>query len=160
MISSQLRLIKLFGLSVGFYQPRALALLAIGRGSGFFVAQLHTGSMRQLFYRFSKTEVVHLDDERNDIAALATTKAVPVAARGVDVEGRALLIVEGAQALQAGSPSTLESYVFAHNLIDLGTLAHQGDIFVANSTSHARDLRREPNPAGRHASIGPGYRSK
>ena len=61
-------------------------------------------------------------EEGDDVATLATAKAVEDLAVGLDVEGRSLLAVEGTQTLQVAA-GLLQLYVPANQADDAGSWA-------------------------------------
>src|SRR5690606_34901092 len=73
----ELGLVELCGDAMGIEQALALARRALRtrRGAGL-VAQLHASSRREVLDSLGKAHPVDLHDEGDDVAALATSKAV------------------------------------------------------------------------------------
>ena len=61
-------------------------------------------------------------------------------ARGVDVERRRLLVVEGAQALQGAAAGVAERDVLRDDVVDARLLAHLGDVLLADPSCHVAIL--------------------
>lgn len=99
-------------------QPLPLALLVARDVAALLVAQLDPRAPGEALHRLDEAQVLDLLHERDDVAALGATEAVEQAARGGDVEGRGLLVVEGAQALQGAAAGVAELEVLPHHVGD------------------------------------------
>src|SRR6478672_11068449 len=84
-------------------QPRALAErhTTRARPAALLVVQLDAELGGEPLDRLGEGEVLDLLHERDDVAALAAAEAVVAADGGTHGEARRLLVVEGAQPLQA-----------------------------------------------------------
>ena len=67
------------------------------------------------------------------------------------------LVVEGAQALEGAAAGRLEGDVLADDLVDAGTLAHEGDVLVADPAGHGPSLGRHCGAARARRAIGCRY---
>jgi hypothetical protein len=85
--------------------------------------------------------VVDLHHERDGVAALLAAEAVEETLAGADLEGRRLLVVEGAQALEVAAARVLELQVFRDDGIDRDRVPDCLHVFVSDPTCHARILR-------------------
>jgi hypothetical protein len=132
----QLRGVELGRDPVRVQQPPAPALFLARDVATLFVAQVDAGPPGQPFHRLDEGQAVDLLHEADDVAALAAGEAVIEAARGGDVEGGGLLVVERAQALQRVAARAAELQVFADHLVDRRTLADRRDVLVADPASH------------------------
>ena len=130
-------------------EAAAVAGLTAGSRRPLGVAQGDAVAAGELLDRLAEGEVVDLAQEADDVAALAAPEAVPGALGGADVERRAALVVEGAQALEAAAARGLERDVVADDLVDPGPLAHEDDVLVPDPASHALILRTAVQPPAR-----------
>src|SRR5262249_57761623 len=103
---------------VGLQQPAALALLLAGDVAAPLVPELEAGPGREPLDRLREREVIDLLHELDDVPAVGAGEAVPQATGGGDVEGRRLLVVERAQALERAAARVAELEVLADYLID------------------------------------------
>jgi hypothetical protein len=98
--------------------------------------------------RLDKGEVVDLAHEIDHVAALgARTEAVPVPARGCDLETGSLLIVEGAEALHRPARAA-EGDVGADYFLDPGPVSYGGDVFLVDPPCHERESMFRPGRCG------------
>ena len=91
--------------------------------------------------------MVDLAEEADDVAALAAPEAVPGTLGRAHVEGRAALVVERADPLEAATTGRLESDVVADDLVDPGLLTYEGDVLVSNAPGHALILGAQTTEA-------------
>src|SRR5205814_231170 len=76
--------------------------------------QRDSGSPRQNFQRFPKTDVFMLLNKDDDIATFATTPAAIALPPRIDIERRTMIVVEGAQSLVRGTNLTQRDVVANH----------------------------------------------
>ncbi len=84
------------------------------------VMQLVPDAGRHPLDRLGERDVVHLLQEREDVAALAAAEAVVETHLGPHVEAGAALLVEGAEALHRPDAGVLQRDVLAHDVGDVG----------------------------------------
>jgi hypothetical protein len=121
---------------------------ALRSGVTFLAAQRDPGLVGEPLDRLGEAEAVDLLQDGDDVAALRAPEAVEELALRVDVERRGLLVVEGAQALQRAAPGGPEGDVVGDDLVDADLLTHLRDVFLANTSGHARSLRRGADGSG------------
>ena len=103
---------------MGRQQPAALALLLAGDVAALLVPELDIGPGREPLDRLGEREVVDLLHELDHVPAVRAGEAVPQAAGRGDVEGRRLLVVERAQALERAAARVAKLEVLADDLVD------------------------------------------
>src|SRR5262249_59146042 len=103
------------------------ARLVAGAVAARLVPGLDAGGGREPLDRLGEREVVDLLHELDDVPAVRAGEAVPQATGGSDVEGRRLLVVEGAQALERAAAGVTELEVLADDLVDGRALADDRD---------------------------------
>src|SRR5690606_23160571 len=81
-------------------------------------------------------ELVDLHEEVDDPAALAAAEAVERADARPHVEARALLVVEGAEALHRPDPSRAERHVVADDVRDVRPRLDLVDVRATDQASH------------------------
>ncbi len=132
-------------------QARVLRVLAARA-----VVELHPGLAGEEPERLGERDAVPAHDEAEDVPSLATAEAVPRLAGGRDDEGRRLLTVERAQALEGGA-GLLQLHGLADDLDDREPVLHfSGDadgqpisrtpLAGARPTRRRRAGRRRPRP--------------
>ena len=80
--------------------------------------------------------MVDLLDESNDVTALTTAEAVPVAELGANVEGGGAFVVEGTQPLERADPGALEGDMLTDDILDPGALTHRLDVLAPDQSRH------------------------
>jgi hypothetical protein len=85
---------------MGGKQPAALAVFLAGDVAALLIGELDAGPGGEMLDRLGEGQVVNLLHEPDDVAAVRAGEAVPQAASGCDVEGRGLLVMKWAQALE------------------------------------------------------------
>ena len=93
-------------------------------------------------------------DEGDDVAPLAATEAVPAPHARTDVEGRGLLVVEGAQALVGVGPRRAQGNVLGDDVLDARSRTDLVDVLTPDETRHEDDstAAHPGGPAGRRRS--------
>src|SRR5690606_15275301 len=123
-------------------QPLAHARAAAVRAlAARLVAQRHAGAVREVLDCLGERQPVDAHHERDHIAALAASEAVPVPLPGAYVEAGGALVVERTEALQGADAGRLEGHVLADDLVDRRALAHRCDVVAIDSAGHAPSLR-------------------
>ena len=142
----QLLAVELVRGLVGGNEAAASTGLFIARSGGAtLVVDVVTNFLGYGLNGLREGNLLHLHEEAEDIPALARGEAVIIAALRAHVEGRSLLILEGAQALQRVIASGFELNVLAHDFINRRAFTDSLDIAVRNSAScHAYRLPRPP----------------
>ena len=125
------------GTAVDFQQPAAqLAFLV------FLLRQWHSHLSGQLLDRLHIAEVGDLADEIDHIPAGTTAKAIVALGFRVDVKGRCLFVVEGAQTrVEPPAPPQLD--VLAHHLGDVVAADHLLHIFMGNQRGHLLSIKSD-----------------
>ncbi len=146
---AELRLEPLLGGGVRRQQPGAVAVVA--RLAAVLVVQLVAEPGGQPLHGFGEGDVVHLLQEREDVAALVAAEAVVQPDLGPHVEGRAALLVERAEPLHRADARALERDEVAHDVGDVGAGPDFVDVASTNQTGHGSDsrFRRCPTPVSR-----------
>ncbi len=143
--------VELLGDLVGLDEPPAGGAARADRlVVAVLATQLDADLLGQALDGLGEGQPVDLHEEGDDVAALPAAEAVEELAGRVDVEGRRLLVVEGAQALQRSPAGALERDVLGHHVVDPRLLAHLGDVVVANPACHAGEstgARPPPTPS-------------
>ena len=88
--------------------------------------------------------MIHLLNEREDVAGLTTAKAVKGSQLGTNVEGRTAFVVERAQALIGTHARRFERDVGFDDLAEVDAVTHLVDVFSFNQPchdSHSKKLR-------------------
>jgi len=85
--------------------------------------------------------VVHALQEREDVAAFATSEAMIETDLGANMEARAALLVEWAEALHRASACTLQRNIVANDIGDIGARTYLVDIVSSDQASHIRNSR-------------------
>ena len=124
------------GGAVRLNQPPALGMVTSRDAPALLVPQLDPGPGREPLDGLGEAQVLDPLHELDDVAALGAGEAVPEPAGRGDVEGRRLLVVERAQALERAAAGAAELQVLPHDLLDGGALTDQRDIFVADPACH------------------------
>ncbi len=104
----------------------AIDLLLAGRAR---LRQIDATPLGQVARHLDEPLAVELAQEAEDVARFAAAEAVVKALLGVDVEGRALLLMERAQPLVVDAAPT-ELHVFADDLHDVRAVADLGDLVL------------------------------
>ena len=150
----QLSGVELLGEPVGLDQPGA------GRPAGsvlgrlavvLLAAQLHAVLVGEALDRVGEGQPVVLHHERDDVAAFLAAEAVEESTTGGHVERRGLLVVEGTQALQRAAAGVAEGDVRRHDVVDLGLLAHLGDVVLADASCHVSESTGRCGQGGRRS---------
>ena len=120
--------VELGGLGAQVIDAGALgAALAISTG----IVQLNTGTVGQVANRLGEAQVLALHDVGEDVAALATAKAVPHLRSGDNVKRRGLFAMEGAAAPKLMAAG-LELNRFLHDGNQIGRSAYLVFFLIAN----------------------------
>jgi hypothetical protein len=130
--------------------PRPQVRLALHGASvgALLVAQLHAVLVGQPLDRLGERQAVDLHQEGDHVAAFLAAETVKKSAARVDVEGRGLLVVEGAQALLGAAAGVLEGDVAGDHLFDPGSLPHECDVVVPDQSCHGRESTSGRSPVG------------
>ena len=146
----QLLGVELLGDLVRLDQPAARrSARPLGLVVAVLATQLDAVLVGEPLDRLGEGEPVDLHQEGDDVAALLAAEAVEELARGLDVEGRGLLVVEGAQALERAAAGLAERDVAGDDVVDACLLAHLGDVVVADPACHvAESTGGHPPPVG------------
>ena len=144
--------IELLGDAVGLQQPRAPAerdAVAVGTRT-VLVVELEPELGGEALDGLGEGEVLHLLDEGEDVAALATAEAVVRADRRAHREARRLLVVERAEPLERPDTGGAEGHVVAHDVLDGRALLDRRDVLGPDPTRHSpssvcRESRSSPN---------------
>ena len=123
-------------------QSRATGVL--GCGSPVFVVQSEGDPPCEPLDRLGERDVVHLRQERVDIARLATAEAVVEARLRSHVEAGTAFVMEGTQALHGTHARVLEGDPLADDVGDVRTGLHLLDVGLSDPPGHQR-------PSGRRA---------
>src|SRR5690606_37423104 len=107
LLSRELGYVELLRREIRRQQPRPIACLT-GGPTALLVVQLNPDALREPLDRLREGEVVDPHEEVDDPAALSAAEAVERADARPDVEARALIVVERAQALERAHPGTAE----------------------------------------------------
>jgi hypothetical protein len=135
--AAELLEVVLGGQPVRLDQPGALGGLAAGCRRALLVAQLDAVAAGQPLDGLLEVQVLGVAHEADDVAGLAAAEAHVVPERRVDVERRRLLVVEGAQALQAPAARRAQLHRLADDVGDRRALADEDDVVVADAPSHS-----------------------
>ena len=82
-------------------------------------------------------EVVDLHDEVDGVAAILAAEAVVEPLGRADVEGRGLLVVEGAQALEVAATGVAELEILGHDGVDRDRVPNRLHVVVVDPSGHA-----------------------
>ena len=115
--------------------------LGVGAG-GLALGEAHPGPVGQLAQGLAEVQPLRLLHPGEDVPALGAAEAVVGAAVGVDVEGGRLLLVEGAQALEA-APGLLQRHRAGDEIDDVDALLDLVDRGVGHRSAC---LTRHPGP--------------
>lgn len=148
----QLVHVELGGHLVRLDQADALTALVRGVVAALLVPQGDARLAGEAFDDLGEGEVVDLHHERDGVAALLAAEAMEEALAGADLEGRRLLVVEGAQALQVPAARVAQLQVLGHHGVDRDRVPDRLHVLVIDPACHARILRR---PADTHVTRPP-----
>ena len=121
---------------VGLDQLLPLPLLSCRPGAALLVAELHAEPVGEALDRLGEGQVVDLHDEGDDVAADLAAEAVEGAHARADREGRRLLVVEGAEALEVAAAGRPERDHLADHVGDVGPLLDEHDVLVPDPACH------------------------
>src|SRR4051812_22242904 len=108
------------------------------------VAQLDPNSVCQTLDGLDEAQIVDLAHEVDHVATLgAGAEAIPVAARGGDLETRGLLVVEGTQALHRAACAA-KGDVRGDYFLDARPIAYGGDVFFVDPAAHGPESMLRP----------------
>src|SRR5690606_14978910 len=93
-------------------------------------------------------EVVDLHHERDGVAALLAAEAVEEALGGADLEGRRLLVVEGAQPLEVAAAGVAQLEVLGDDGVDRDRVPYRLHVLVVDPSSHTVSLRCRADTPG------------
>ncbi len=129
--------VPLGGDLVGLDQADALAALVRRVVPALLVAQRDAGLAGQALDRLREGEVVDLHHERDGVAALLAAEAVEEPLARTDLEGRGLLVVEGAQALQVAAARVAQLEVLRDDGVDRDRVPYRLHVLVVDPSCHA-----------------------
>ncbi len=129
--------VPLRGDLVGLDQADALAALVGGVVPALLVAQGDAGLSGEALDRLREGEVVDLHHERDGVAALLAAEAVEESLARADLEGRRLLVVEGAQTLEVPAPRVTQLEILGHDGVDRDRVPNRLHILIIDPPSHA-----------------------
>lgn len=118
-------------------QADALAALVGGVVAALLVPQGDAGLGGQTLDRLGEREVVDLHHERDGVAALLAAEAVEETLARTDLEGRRLLVVEGAQALEVATARVAQLEVLGHHGVDRDRVPYRLHVLVVDPSCHA-----------------------
>ncbi|MGX1120788.1 hypothetical protein RKD37_006151 [Streptomyces ambofaciens] len=122
---------------MGLDQADALAALVGGVVPALLVAQGDAGLAGQALDRLREGEVVDLHHERDGVAALLAAEAVEEPLARTDLEGRRLLVVEGAQPLQVAAARVAQLEVLRDDGVDRDRVPYRLHVLVVDPSCHA-----------------------
>ena len=132
----ELRAEELGGGGVGGVQARAPA--RVGGRAAVLVVQREADAPGEALDGLGERQVVHLAQERVDVARLAAAEAVVEAGLRSHVEARAALVVERAQPLHGPDARRLERHALADDVGDVGARLDLVDVGLADPPGHQR----------------------
>jgi hypothetical protein len=113
-----------------------VGVTAWDRGAALGVPQLDAVLVGEPLDGVGETEALDLLQEADHVAAFAAAEAEEdISSRG-DMEGRRLLVVEGAQALLGAAARVAQGDVGRDHLVDPCALAHQRDVVFPDPSCH------------------------
>ena len=134
----QLLDVELGGGLVRLDQPDALAAAGwAGVVAALLVPQGDAGLGGQPLDRLREGEVVDLHDEVEGVAALLAAEAVEQALARADLEGRGLLVVEGAEALEVAAARVAQLEVLGDDGVDRDRVPYRLHVVVIDPACHA-----------------------
>ena len=126
-------------------------MIAVGLAA-VFVVQLEADPGGHPLDRLGEGGVVHLLEEREHVAILATAEAVIPADLGTHVKTRAALVMERAEPLKRTNPCALERDKISDDVSDVDPRPNLVDIVSSNEAGHPPIL---VSASGVHPSVYP-----
>jgi hypothetical protein len=121
----------------------------VGRAVTLLTPQHDAVLVGQPLHRLAERETVDLHQEGDDVTTGLAAEAVEKSSTRGDMEGRRLLVVEGAQPLERATARLAQRDVGRHDLVDARLLTHLGDVVVPDPSSHvAESTSAHPHPHG------------
>ena len=111
-----------------------------GTGAAVFITQRDVVARRKPFDGLGEGEVVELHDERDDVTAIPATETVKGTYAGPNREGRALLVVERAEALEVAAACVAQRDVVTDDLGDVGPFLDEHNVLVTDPACHEPSL--------------------
>ncbi len=135
--AAQLVNVELGGGLVRLDQPDAVAAAAGAGGvAALLVPQGDAGQAGQALDRLREGEVVDLHDEVEGVPARLAAEAVVEPLAGADLEGRGLLVVEGAQALEVAAARVAQLEVLGDHGVDRDRVPYRLHVVVVDPSCH------------------------
>lgn len=120
------------GFFVELDEAGAEATRFVGLGVVGFFLDGDVGALSQFSHRVGKGEVLVLHDEADGVTTFAAPEAFEVLAGRIDIKGRGLFVVKGAEGLESGA-STFDREVGGNEVHDVGRGEHLFDCFLRNA---------------------------
>lgn len=126
----------------------AFTALVGGVVAALLVAQGDAGLGGEPLDHLGEGEVVDLHHERDGVAALLAAEAVEQSLARADLEGRRLLVVEGAQALEVAAARVAQLEVLGHHGVDRDRVPYRLHVLVVDPSCHEVILRGRADISG------------
>ncbi len=135
--AAQLLDVELGGRLVRLDEPDALAAAAGAGGvAALLVPQGDAGLPREALDRFRERQVVDLHDEVEGVPARLAAEAVVETLAGADLEGRGLLVVEGAEALEVAAARVAQLEVVGDHGVDRDRVPYRLHVVIVDPSCH------------------------